>query len=160
MANPIKRRKARSFAIQAIYQWQMTQDDIANIEHHFLAEIADKESPMMVELADGVEDLKLGDMDRPYFSSLITGVALNSDKLDELMKPYLARKIEELDQVEKAILRLALYEMTISKSVPPKVAINEAIELAKAFGGEDSHKFINAVLDKVIKLRERLDNNQ
>ena len=157
MANPIKRRKARSFAVQAIYQWQMTQADIANIEHHFLAEIADKESPMMQELSGGDKTLNLGDMDQAYFSALITGVALNSNKLDEAMKPYLARKIEELDQVEKAILRLALYEMTISQSVPPKVAINEAIELAKAFGGEDSHKFINAVLDKVIKLRERLE---
>lgn len=157
MANPIQRRKARSFAIQAIYQWQMTQADIAEIEHHFLAEIADKESPMMLELGGDDPQLKLADMDQAYFSSLITGVALNSEKLDQAMTPYLARKIDELDQVEKAILRLALYEMTISKAVPPKVAINEAIELAKAFGGEDSHKFVNAVLDKVIKLQERLN---
>ena len=157
MANPIQRRKARSYAVQAIYQWQMTQADIVEVESQFLAELADENSPLMLELKGGDEQLDLGDMDRSYFSELLCGVALNSAKLDETMKPYLARKLDELDQVEKAILRMALYEMTISQSVPPKVAINEAIEIAKAFGGEDSHKFINGVLDKVIKLRQRLD---
>ncbi len=64
------------------------------------------------------------------------------------MKPYLSRLLEELGQVEKAVLRIALFELSKRSDVPYKVAINEAIELAKTFGAEDSHKFVNGVLDK------------
>lgn len=64
------------------------------------------------------------------------------------MAPFLSRQIEELGQVEKAILRLAMFELSKREDVPYKVAINEAIELAKVFGAEDSHKFVNGVLDK------------
>jgi N utilization substance protein B len=64
------------------------------------------------------------------------------------MSPYLSRQLEELGQVEKAILRVAMYELSYREDVPFKVAINEGIELAKVFGAEDSHKFVNGVLDK------------
>ena len=64
------------------------------------------------------------------------------------MKPYLSRQLEELGQVEKAVLRIALFELSKRDDVPYKVAINEAIDLAKTFGAEDSHKFVNGVLDK------------
>lgn len=64
------------------------------------------------------------------------------------MKPYLSRQLEELGQVEKAVLRIALFELAKRDDVPYKVAINEAIDLAKTFGAEDSHKFVNGVLDK------------
>ncbi len=75
-------------------------------------------------------------------------MATNSAYLDGLMKPYLSRLLEELGQVEKAVLRIALFELSKRDDVPYKVAINEAIELAKTFGAEDSHKFVNGVLDK------------
>ncbi len=75
-------------------------------------------------------------------------MATNTAYLDGLMKPYLSRLLEELGQVEKAVLRIALYELSKRSDVPYKVAINEAIELAKSFGAEDSHKFVNGVLDK------------
>lgn len=64
------------------------------------------------------------------------------------MAPYLSRQLEELGQVERAVLRVALFELKMREDVPYKVAINEAIELAKTFGAEDSHKFVNGVLDK------------
>ena len=83
-----------------------------------------------------------------YFRELLAGVATNTAYLDGLMKPYLSRLLEELGQVEKAVLRIALYELSKRSDVPYKVAINEAIELAKSFGAEDSHKFVNGVLDK------------
>ncbi len=83
-----------------------------------------------------------------YFRELLSGVATNSAYLDGLMKPYLSRQLEELGQVEKAVLRIALFELSKRDDVPYKVAINEAIELAKTFGAEDSHKFVNGVLDK------------
>ncbi|MEQ5571172.1 transcription antitermination factor NusB, partial [Escherichia coli] len=79
---------------------------------------------------------------------LLSGVATNAPTLDQLMAPYLSRQLEELGQVEKAILRVSMFELSFREDVPYKVAINEGIELAKVFGAEDSHKFVNGVLDK------------
>ncbi|GBU12148.1 transcription antitermination protein [Enterobacterales bacterium] len=127
---PAARRRARECAVQAIYSWQLSKNDIADVELEFLTE----------------QDVK--DVDITYFRELLTGVATNAEKLDALMAPYLSRQLEELGQVERAILRLALFELSKRQDVPYKVAINEAIELAKVFGAEDSHKFVNGVLDK------------
>ena len=121
---PAARRRARECAVQALYSWQLSQNDITDVEYQFLAE----------------QDVK--DVD------VVNGVATNSAYLDGLMKPYLSRLLEELGQVEKAVLRIALFELSKRDDVPYKVAINEAIELAKTFGAEDSHKFVNGVLDK------------
>jgi len=127
---PAARRRARECAVQALYSWQLSQNDIADVELQFLSE----------------QDVK--DVDIAYFRELLSGVAVNAASLDTMMKPYLSRQLEELGQVEKAILRLALFELSKREDVPYKVAINEAIELGKVFGAEDSHKFINGVLDK------------
>ncbi len=128
---PAARRRARECAVQALYSWQLSQNDIAEVESQFLAE----------------QDVK--EVDIRYFRELLTGVATDSAYLDGLMKPHLSRQLEELGQVEKAILRLSLYELSKRGDVPYKVAINEGIELAKVFGAEESHKFVNGVLDKV-----------
>ncbi|MBK4714589.1 MULTISPECIES: transcription antitermination factor NusB [Tenebrionibacter/Tenebrionicola group] len=127
---PAARRRARECAVQALYSWQLSGNDIADVEYQFLAE----------------QDVK--DVDVAYFRELLCGVATNSKYLDDLMSPYLSRQLEELGQVEKAVLRVALYELAKRDDVPYKVAINEGIELAKTFGAEDSHKFVNGVLDK------------
>ncbi|MBN3264825.1 transcription antitermination factor NusB [Pectobacterium brasiliense] len=127
---PAARRRARECAVQALYSWQLSKNDIADVEHQFLSE----------------QDVK--DVDITYFRELLTGVATQAEKLDQLMAPFLSRRIDELGQVEKAILRLAMFELSKREDVPYKVAINEAIELAKIFGAEDSHKFVNGVLDK------------
>lgn len=128
---PAARRRARECAVQALYSWQLSQNDIADVEYQFLAE----------------QDVK--DVDVLYFRELLVRVATNTAYLDGLMKPYLSRLLEELGQVEKAVLRIALYELSKRSDVPYKVVgINEAIELAKSFGAEDSHKFVNGVLDK------------
>ncbi|BES83911.1 N utilization substance protein B [Pectobacterium araliae] len=127
---PAARRRARECAVQALYSWQLSKNDVADVEHQFLSE----------------QDVK--DVDITYFRELLTGVATQAEKLDQLMAPFLSRQIEELGQVEKAILRLAMFELSKREDVPYKVAINEAIELAKTFGAEDSHKFVNGVLDK------------
>ncbi|ANI28285.1 transcription antiterminator NusB [Yersinia entomophaga] len=128
---PAARRRARECAVQAIYSWQLSKNDIADVELQFLSE----------------QDVK--DVDISYFRELLSGVAVNVTALDAAMAPYLSRQLEELGQVEKAILRLAIFELSKRDDVPYKVAINEAIELAKIFGAEDSHKFVNGVLDKV-----------
>ncbi|RLM27739.1 N utilization substance protein B [Brenneria alni] len=127
---PAARRRARECAVQALYSWQLSKNDIADIEHQFLSE----------------QDVK--DVDITYFRELLAGVASQAEKLDKLMAPFLSRQLDELGQVERAILRLAMFELSNRDDVPYKVAINEAIELAKIFGAEDSHKFVNGVLDK------------
>ena len=125
---PSERRKARHCATQAIYQWQMTQANVGDIEEQFKI-----------------------DQDMSYFRDLLFGVAVHCNELDKVFSPFLSRPLEEVDMVDKAILRLATYELTRRDDVPPRVVINEAIELAKAFAADDSHKFVNGVLDKVIK---------
>ena len=128
---PAARRRARECAVQALYSWQVSKNDIADVELQFLAE----------------QDVK--DVDIAYFRELLSGVAVNAASLDALMAPVLSRQLDELGQVERAVLRIALFELSKREDVPYKVAINEAIELAKTFGAEDSHKFVNGVLDKV-----------
>jgi len=127
---PAARRRARECAVQALYSWQLSKNDIADVERQFLTE----------QDVNGV--------DIAYFCELLSGVAVNAGMLDTLMVSYLSRQLDELGQVERAVLRIALFELKMRKDIPYKVAINEAIELAKTFGAQDSHKFVNGVLDK------------
>ncbi|MCL4112600.1 UNVERIFIED_CONTAM: hypothetical protein GTU68_063997 [Idotea baltica] len=129
---PAARRNARQFALQAIYSWQITKENIATVEEQFLSEPA----------------LAMPETDVAYFRDLLTGVALSHMELDSKLRPFVSRPMQDLDLMELALLRLAMYEMTRREDVPYKVVINEAIELAKVFAAEDSHKFVNGVLDK------------
>jgi N utilization substance protein B len=128
-----KRSQARKHAVQAIYQWQMAGQAIADIINQFL------------------EEQDLNSFDIPYFQDLIKGVPNHLTELDELLKPALDRAIESVDPVERAILRLGAYELSHKPEVPYRVVINEAVELAKVFGAEQGHKFVNGVLDQVAK---------
>lgn len=130
---PSARRKARELAVQAVYSWQMTQNPVEQIE---------------LSIATSNDMSKV---DMSYFQDLLRSVVSDTQDIDAKIKPYLGRLPEELDVVEKAILRIACYELIAKLDVPYKVVINEAIELAKSFGAEESHKFINGVLDKAIK---------
>lgn len=129
---PAARRKARKLAVQAIYSWQLSQNSMSDIEAQFLTD----------------NDTSKVDVD--YFLALVRGVAGQSSMLDEALEPFLDRPLKDLDQVERSVLRLAAYELRERLDVPYKVAINEAIELAKSFGADDSHRFVNGVLDKAI----------
>lgn len=130
---PAMRHKARHFALQAIYQWQMTQQSANEIEKQFL------------------EDQPVKGTDLDYMHDLIQGVVANCEYLDSVFEPFLSRPLNDLDQVDKAILRLGTFELKYRQEVPCKVVINEAIMLAKSFAEQDSHKFVNGVLDKVMK---------
>ena len=130
---PAARRKARILALQAVYSWQLSGNLIADIEQQMLIE----------------NDVTKIDVE--YFKDLATGVAVNYKQLGEAVSPHLTRPFDDLDMVERAILRLSAYELKFREDVPYKVAINEGIELAKMFGAEDSHKFVNGVLDKAVK---------
>ena len=127
------RHKARELAVQGVYSWQMSQNDIAQVE-------------LMLATSNDMQKV-----DMVYFQALLRGVAEQVEELDIKIKPYLGRLPEELDPIEKAILRLATYELTQRMDVPYRVIINEAIELAKSFGAEESHKFINGALDKAVR---------
>jgi transcription antitermination protein NusB len=130
LVNP--RRRARECAVQAIYSWQVSKNDLADVETSFITE----------------QDMK--GVDSKYFRELLNGVAKNTAELDDKMTPYLTeRSVDELGQIELAILRIALYELMKRQDVPYKVVINEAIDLTKTFGAADSHKFVNGVLDKI-----------
>ncbi|MGB2105046.1 MAG: transcription antitermination factor NusB [Glaciecola sp.] len=134
---PAARRKARELALQGIYSWQMNGNTIESVELH-LATTND-----------------MSKIDLVFFQELLRDTAKKVVELDVAIKPYLGRLPEELDPIEKAILRLATLELTQRIDVPYKVVINEAIELAKSFGAEESHKFVNGVLDKAVKTLRR-----
>ncbi|RLJ17128.1 transcription antitermination factor NusB [bacterium endosymbiont of Escarpia laminata] len=128
-----KRSQARRHAVQAVYQWQMAGQDVGAIVEQFLAE----------------QDVKSFEV--PYFQDLLRGVPRHLTELDELLKPALDRAIESVDPVERAVLRLGVYELNYHPEVPYRVVINESVELAKVFGAEQGHRFVNGVLDKVAK---------
>ncbi len=130
------RHRARRAAVQALYQWQLTGQAPAEIEQGFLLE-RDR-----------------ADIDLEYFRELLRAVPARVQELDGHLAPHLDRGIEEVDPVERAILRLAAYEFEHHPEIPYKVVLNEAVELAKLFGAEQGHKYVNAVLDKLaVRLR-------
>lgn len=131
---PSPRRKARELAVQAVYSWQLSQNSITDVELNFLTENSARR------------------FDIPYFQQLLRGVANNVSQLDGNIAPHVDRPLDDVDHVEKAVLRVAVYELCHCLDVPYRVVINEAIELAKSFAADDSHKFVNGVLDKVVKL--------
>jgi len=131
---PSPRRKARELAIQAVYSWQISQNSVTDVEVNFIADNSKRR------------------FDIEYFQLLLRGVTSNVNGLDLAISPYVDRPLDDIDQVEKAILRVAAFELRDCQEVPYRVIINEAIELAKAFAADDSHKFVNGVLDKVVKL--------
>ena len=131
---PNVRRQFRSLAVQGIYSWQVSKNPIGDIEQQLLLE-------------QNTKHLDVG-----FFQDLLRGVVVNLNVLDDALKPFVERPFEEIDLVEKAILRVSAYELKFRPDVPYKVVINEAIELAKAFAADDSHKFVNGILDKAVRL--------
>ena len=128
-----QRRKARHFGLQALYQWTFSGASAADIEAEFRID----------------NDFQYTDGD--YFSAVLRGVVGDVDALEELFSPALDRKLEELDPIERNLLRLGTFELRDRIDVPYKVVINEAVALAKKFGATDSHRYINGVLDKVAR---------
>lgn len=126
-----ERTMARRRAVQALYQWQQLGQDLADIELQFLTE------------------QEMDRVDVEYFKELLHAVPKNLEELDQHLQPLLDRNIESVDSVERAILRLGTYELIYRLEIPYRVVINEAIELAKTFGAEQSHRYINGVLDKL-----------
>lgn len=129
--NRSPRHRARELALQGIYQWRITGNDGAMIEKQMRAE------------------KNLGRYDKELFSGLLSGALKRHAELEALLVPHLDRPLDELSPVEFAVLLLGAFELAQQMEVPYKVVINEAVELAKTFGGSDGHKFVNGVLDKL-----------
>ncbi|MDR1310723.1 MAG: transcription antitermination factor NusB [Burkholderiaceae bacterium] len=135
LANPNKSRSARhrsrEFALQAMYQWLVNKDTPEAIIEH-------------IRQAHGFDKA-----DYAHFVALVSETIHQSPALWEVMRPFLDRPIADLSPVEHAILLIGTYEMQSHIEIPYRVVINEAVELAKSFGGVDGHKFVNGVLDRI-----------
>lgn len=125
------RHRARELALQGVYQWRVTAGGRAQIEKQILAE------------------KNLGRFDKELFSRLLGGTLDQYAALEALLAPHLDRPLAELSPVEFSVLLLGAFELSQHLEVPYKVVINEAVELAKTFGGTDGHKYVNGVLDKL-----------
>ena len=125
------RRRARELALQGLYQWLVAGGDAASID----AQLRDHEG---YAKADSV-----------HVDALLRGCIEGAAVLDAALARHVDRKTTELSPIEHAVLLIGAYELQSCIDIPYKVAINEAVELAKAFGGTDGHKYVNGVLDKV-----------
>ncbi|GKW49813.1 transcription antitermination factor NusB [Halomonas sp. NCCP-2165] len=138
------RRAARELAVQGIYQWQLTGKSITTVEAEFRSQVADD------DLEDHENWHKVMEIaDLALFHELMHGVVRFQADLDASLAPLLDRRIEDVDPIELAILRLGTYELSRRLEVPYRAVINEGVELAKSFGATDGHKYINGILDKL-----------
>ena len=131
-----ERARARRYAMQALYQWDLSGTDLPLIRRQFME----------------VEDFSKADTN--YFIELLSEAPKKIDIIDENIAEYIDRPPEQLDPVERAVLRLATYELLYRLDIPYRVTINEAVQLTKKFGAEQGHAYVNGVLDKAAhKLR-------
>lgn len=127
------RRRARRRALQALYQWHLTGQDVGEILSQFR------------------EEQDFSNVDTELFATLVRKVSKDQADIDERIEPFLDRPLTQLDVIEHVILSIGSYELLYSIEVPHQVVIDEAVNLAKQFGAEQGHSFINGVLDKAAK---------
>jgi len=125
------RSRARRRALQALYAWQMSGSSMTSVIEQFRHE----------------QDMEVADLE--YFEDLLRGVEKHVEVIDEALKPYIDRDVAQIDPIERAALRLAVYELKFRPDVPYRVIINEAIEVTKRFGADHGHSYVNGVLDKL-----------
>jgi transcription antitermination protein NusB len=127
------RSLARKLAMQALYQWQLTQQDAVEIKQQIL------------------ESDDSAGVDEDHFVELLEKIIARHEQIKDALKPFLDRPLEQLDPVEAAILMVGMYELQNRLDVPYRVVINEGVDLCKRFGATDAHKYINAVLDRAAR---------
>jgi len=136
------RSAARRLAVQALYQWQVTGEQIGSLVNGFLA------------------DPEHQGYETAYFRDLVGGVVEHLGELDSALEGCLDRGVERVDLVERAILRLGAYEFAHHPEIPYRVVINEAVELAKVFGAEQGHRYVNGVLDRLARSLRATETQQ
>lgn len=132
-SNIIGKQKARKLAVQALYQWQMANTDLVEIEAQFRA----------------IKNMEKVDID--YYKKLLYGVPNSLAEIKTHLAPLLDREIETLNPVELAVLRIGAYELINCLEVPYRVVLNEAVSLAKSFGSHNGYKYVNGVLHNLAK---------
>ena len=125
------RRRSRELALQAMYQWLVAGGDAKTL------------------LRQAQDNADFGRADSAYLSALVEGVIERAADLDGALQPFLDRPAASVSPVEHALLLMGAYELIASREVPYRVAINEAVELAKSYGGTDGYKYVNGVLDRL-----------
>jgi len=133
------RTNARKAAVQALYQWQMTGQSLVEIDRQFL------------------EEDRLKDAQKSYFTELFHGVPKNLEVIDQTLSEFVDRPVDMIDPVERAILRIGAYELLNRLDMPYRVVLNESINLAKYFGADGSHKYVNGILDKVAQQKRAVE---
>ncbi|GMQ88553.1 MAG: transcription antitermination factor NusB [Gammaproteobacteria bacterium] len=136
------RTRARRFAMQALYQWDLSGNNLSDIEVQFL------------------EDEDFSKADKDYFHELLHQVPARLDEVEAAFSGFLDRSVQEMDPVERAVLRMATYELMTRIDVPYKVIINESVNLTKKFGAEQAYKYINGVLDKAARKLRAVEHPQ
>ncbi|MEN8763952.1 MAG: transcription antitermination factor NusB [Thiogranum sp.] len=136
------RTRARRLAMQALYQWDLSGSNLSEIEVQFL------------------EDEDFSKADKDYFHELLHQVPARLDEVEQAFTSYLDRPLDEIDPVERAVLRMASYELMARIDVPYKIIINEAVNLTKKFGAEQAYKYINGVLDQVARRLRAVEHPQ
>jgi N utilization substance protein B len=134
------RHLARRNAVQALYQWDITGQEASRINSDF------------------IHDERLKGRYREYFEKMILEIPQNIEEIDGIIAAQTDRPIAKLDPLEKSILRIGTYEILFQIDVPHSVVVNEAIEIAKLFCSEHGYKYVNGVLDKVVKGQKQLAN--
>jgi N utilization substance protein B len=129
-ASKSARRRSREFALQGLYQWLLAGSEVAEVESHLREH-------------EGFDKCDPG-----HFATLLHGGIEQAAALDAVLSHHVDRKTSQLSPVEHAVLLIGTYELMYCMDIPYRVAINEAVELAKSFGGTDGHKYVNGVLDK------------
>ena len=129
--DPAARSRARRRALQAIYAWQLSATPIDAVVTQFRSE----------------QDMEIADL--AYFEDLVRGVGEHQKGIDAALSEHLDREVDQVDPIERAVLRLAAYELLHRVDVPYRVVINEAIEITKRFGADHGHTYVNGVLDRV-----------
>jgi len=135
----LARTNARKAAVQALYQWQMTGQSLIEIERQFL------------------EEERLKDAQKSYFTELFHGVPKNLEVIDQTLSEFVDRPVDMIDPVERAILRMGVYELLHRLDMPYRVVLNEGINLAKYFGADGSHKYVNGILDKIAQQKRSVE---
>ncbi|MGZ8096614.1 MAG: transcription antitermination factor NusB [Methylosarcina sp.] len=136
------RTNARKAAVQALYQWQMTGHNLSEIERQFL------------------EEERLKDAQKSYFIELMYGVPEHLDIIDQALSEFVDRPVDKIDPVERAILRIGVYELVHRPDLPYRVILNESVNLAKYFGADGSHKYVNGILDKIAQKRRPIETKK
>lgn len=134
------RHLGRIIALQTLYEQDFRQE--CGDQKFDLAKVLERNIERYHEMVD----------DREFIKLLVNGVSQFADKLDELLQPLAPEwPLSQIARMDRIVLRIGAYELVYGKDIPPKVVINEAVELAKAFGGDNSSKFINGVLGSLLK---------